>query len=178
MSIPIVIRSRQPGDAVWATHVLTSAWGGTRVVTRGQVHDAAELPGLVATTRHVETDAPLAMGVGLPEEPVGLLTYRIAGNELEIVTLNSVRERVGVGIGTALVTAAIEIARGSGCRRVWLITTNDNLPALRFYQRRGFRLSALYPDALAASRRLKPEIPLEGRDGIALRDELELEFPL
>ncbi|MGW8250920.1 MAG: GNAT family N-acetyltransferase, partial [Anaerolineales bacterium] len=57
-----------------------------------------------------------------------------------------------------------------------LITTNDNLPALRFYQKRGFHLVALYPNALAESRRLKPEIPFKGLDGIPLRDEIELEM--
>jgi ribosomal protein S18 acetylase RimI-like enzyme len=75
--------------------------------------------------------------------------------------------------------AAIEaVAREHGCVRLWLVTTNDNLGALRFYQRRGFRLTALRPDALGAARRLKPEIPLVGDFGIPLRDELELEKPL
>jgi Acetyltransferase (GNAT) family len=68
--------------------------------------------------------------------------------------------------------------REAGCRRVWLITTNDNLRALRFYQRRGFRLVAVHPDALARSRELKPSIPEIGLDGIPLRDELELELLL
>ncbi len=157
MSEPMAVRELQPADAPWVADVLTSAWGSTRVVTRGHLHDAARLPGLVAT---------------LAARPAGLLTYRIASGELEIVTLNSLRE--GLGIGCALVAAVVEIARRSTCRRVWLITTNDNLPALRFYQRRGFRLVALHPDAIAAARRLKPEIPLTGRDGIALRDEIEL----
>jgi hypothetical protein len=62
---------------------------------------------------------------------------------------------------------------------VWLVTTNDNLVALRFYQRRGFRLSALRPGAVdEARRRLKPAIPDAGAFGIPLRDELELELRL
>ena len=69
-------------------------------------------------------------------------------------------------------------AVAAGCRRLWLITTNDNLPALRFYQRRGFVLAALHRDAIAASRRLKPQIPLLGLDNIPIRDELELEMAL
>jgi len=159
MPEPIVVRELQPADAAWAAAVLTASWGSTRVVTRGRLHDATLLPGLVAT---------------IDGQPAGLLTYRIADSELEVVTLNSLRE--GTGIGGALITAAVAIARRATCRRVWLITTNDNLAALRFYQKRGFRLAALYPDAIAASRRLKPEIPCTGRDGIALRDELELEL--
>lgn len=62
--------------------------------------------------------------------------------------------------------------------RLWLITTNDNMEALRFYQKRGFILSALYPNALEESRKLKPEIPEVGLEGIPLRDEIELEFKL
>jgi acetolactate synthase regulatory subunit len=51
--------------------------------------------------------------------------------------------------------------------------------ALRFYQRRGFRLAALHAGAVDDSRaRLKPEIPVTGDHGIALRDELELEVEL
>ena len=61
---------------------------------------------------------------------------------------------------------------------MWLITTNDNLNALRFYQGRGFRLVAVHPGAVEASRRLKPQIPELGSFGIPIRDELELELSL
>jgi GNAT superfamily N-acetyltransferase len=106
----------------------------------------------------------------------GLVTYRISGAECEIVTLDSLES--GLGIGTALLKAALAAARQAGCRRAWLITTNDNLDALGFYQKRGFVLTALYPGALVQSRLLKPQIPLVGQHGIPLRDELELEVRL
>jgi ribosomal protein S18 acetylase RimI-like enzyme len=61
---------------------------------------------------------------------------------------------------------------------LFLVTTNDNTPALRFYQKRGFVLSALRPNAIAENRKVKPEIPLTGQDGIPIRDELELEMHL
>src|SRR5205823_2603833 len=82
------------------------------------------------------------------------------------------------GVGTELLQAVKQHALGAGCRRLWLVTTNDNLSALRFYQRRGFTLCVLRPNALEAARRLKPEIPLSGDYGIPLRDELELEMAL
>ena len=110
------------------------------------------------------------------EEPVGLITYEILGDACEITVLLSVVEKIGVG--SALIGAVKEMARQAGCHRLWLITTNDNTPALRFYQRRGFTLAALHVNALEYSRRLKPEIPLIGLDGIPLRDEIELEMPL
>jgi len=108
--------------------------------------------------------------------PIGLVTYRIDGDECEITTLNSLVE--GIGIGSALVAAIKDAAVSAECKRLWLITTNDNLPALRFYQKRGFLLVAVHRNALQQSRRLKPEIPLVGRDGIPLRDEIELEMLL
>lgn len=110
------------------------------------------------------------------KNPAGLLTYRIKGPDCEIVTIDSTSE--GEGIGTSLIDAVKGRARTKGCRRLWLITTNDNLSALGFYQRRGFRFSALYPNALEASRKLKPQIPMKAANGIPIRDELELELEL
>jgi ribosomal protein S18 acetylase RimI-like enzyme len=109
-------------------------------------------------------------------EAVGLATYRIDGDECEIVTIDALVE--GEGIGTALLDAVADAARAARCRRVWLITTNDNLRALRFYQRRGYVLVALHREAIAESRRLKPSIPETGEHGIPIRDELELELGL
>ncbi len=136
-------------------------WGAETVVAHGVVYHAPDLPGFVA-----ERDG----------ERVGLLTYRIDGDACEVVTIDSTQP--GGGIGTALLDAVAATARDAGCARLWLITTNDNLHALRFYQRRGFALVAVHRNAVAAARRLKPQIPLLGLDGIPLRDEIELELPL
>ena len=105
---------------------------------------------------------------------MGLITYRIRDGEAEILSLDSCRENEG--IGTALLNAAIAEVKQKGCRRIVLITTNDNTRALRFYQKRGFDIVCFYRNALAASRKLKPEIPLSGIDGIPLRHEIELEM--
>ena len=145
----------------WAARLLEQRWGGTQIVSRGRVHQAERLPGFAALR---------------DDQPAGLVTYNIANNECEIVSLDSLYE--GRGVGSALVGAVIELAMRQNRRRVWLITTNDNLPALRFYQKRGFKLTAVYPNALEISRKLKPQIPLTGLDGILLRDEIELEYPL
>jgi ribosomal protein S18 acetylase RimI-like enzyme len=110
------------------------------------------------------------------EKRVGLITYRVDGDGCEIITLNSLMERIG--IGTALVKAVQSKAASSNWRRLWLITTNDNLQALSFYQRRGFSLAALHRNAVDLSRKLKPEIPQIGFNGIPIRDELELEMLL
>jgi GNAT superfamily N-acetyltransferase len=77
-----------------------------------------------------------------------------------------------------LIDAVRQEAQRAGCKRLWLITTNDNLTALRFYQRRGFVLVAVHRNAVELSRKLKPQIPLIGEHGIPIRDEIELEMPL
>ena len=155
------VRPLDQDDCEWVARFLEEHWGSTQIVTRGTVHHADRLPGFVATQE---------------DKPVALLTYRVYGSQCEIVTLDSLVE--GIGIGSALIAAVRDAALRAGCTRLWLITTNDNLPALRFYQRRGFVLAALYPNALEQSRRLKPGISLVGIDGIPLRDEIELEMIL
>ena len=110
------------------------------------------------------------------DDVAGLVTYHIVGGACEVVTIDAVREHRGTG--TALLEAVHEVARKAGCSRTWLVTTNDNVEALRFYQRRGFELVAVHRGALEAARRLKPEIALVGNYGIPIRDEIELEYRL
>ncbi len=148
-------------DLAWALALLQERWGESRVVSRGQIHHADRLPGFVAWRG---------------DERQGLATYRVSGGTCELVTLDALVR--GEGIGSALLEAVVQEARRAACARLWCITTNDNLQALRFYQRRGFVLAALRREALDLSRRLKPCIPAVGRNGIPLRDELELEHPL
>jgi len=103
---------------------------------------------------------------------LGVATYVPDGESCELLTLHAEPRRRG--IGTALIEAVLAETR---CRRLWLITTNDNTDALRFYQRRGFRLAELHPGAVDRSRAtLKPEIPEIGDHGVPLRDELVLEL--
>jgi len=129
------------------------------VVSRGRLHHADRLPGFVAV---------------LWGQNVGLITYHIVDRQGEVVTINSLVERQG--IGTALIEAVRREAVAAECVRLWLITTNDNLPALRFYQKRGFTRVQVYPNAVERSRQLKPDIPLAGQHGIPIRDEIELEL--
>ena len=157
----IEVRTLREADRPWAVRVVETRWGSRMLVSRGQVHDADDLPAFVAVR---------------DGESVGLATYCIAGDECELVSLDSLI--AGRGIGSALLAAVRDMAARSGCQRLWLITTNDNVAALRFYQKRGFSLVAIHRSALDTSRRLKPQIPLIGLDGIPLRDEMELEMGL
>lgn len=155
------IRPVEDFDRDWLRKTLTQL-GQIRIVSRGRLtEDAATLPGFLA-----ERD----------ETKVGYALVRIDKDELEVVALEALTRRQGVG--TALLAAVAVEARKAGCARVWLITTNDNLDAVRFYQRRGWDLVALHRDAVTAGRQLKPEIPEVGDYGLPIRHELEFELLL
>jgi ribosomal protein S18 acetylase RimI-like enzyme len=157
----VTVRAVRDTDRPWVKAFVTERWGSEIVVARGRVLHPDDLPGFVAEDR---------------TEAVGLVTYLVEDGDCEVVTIDSVVE--GRGVGTALLDTVTAEAGRAGCRRIWLITTNDNLNALRFYQGRGFRLVAVHPGAVEESRRLKPEIALVGKFGIPIRDELELELTL
>ena len=156
-----MVRSIRPDDRPWMSRLLKKYWGSAKVVTRGRIYRGDKLPGFIAVRN---------------ERPVGLITYRIEKAECEIVTLNSLNE--GIGIGSELLGAVKKTAESSGCRRLWLITTNDNTPAIRFYRKRGFVIVAVHRNAMNESRRLKPEIPKTGVDGVPITDEIEMEIML
>jgi GNAT superfamily N-acetyltransferase len=103
---------------------------------------------------------------------VGVLTYIVDDDSCEVLTLHVAEQ--WHGIGSALLREIEWVARDAGCHRLWLITTNDNLDALRFYQRRGFQLANLHAGGIIRDRKLKPEIPAIGEYGIFINDELEL----
>jgi len=155
------IREIEQKDKPWIERLLTKHWSSPKIISRGKIHWANKLPGFIAESG---------------QKRIGLVTYKIENNECEIVTLNSEVQKKGVG--TLLVEKTKETARGKNCKRVWVVTTNDNLNALRFYQKRDFHLVKVHRNALDLSRKLKPEIPKIGLNGIALRDEIELEHKL
>jgi GNAT superfamily N-acetyltransferase len=140
---------------------IIDAWGAEVVAVHGTLYYPADLPGF---------------GAFSDENMPGLITYHIGENSIEVVTLNSWQE--GLGIGSALIKEVVQFAVLGGYKRLWLITTNDNTHALRFYQKHGFTISAIYPNAISVSRKLKPEIPMTGLDGIPIRDEIEMEMTL
>lgn len=157
----LVIRRIRRDDAEHVAARCRDIWGADIVVVHEAVYRPAELDGFLA-----ERAGILA----------GIVTYLIRAGACEIVTLDAFPATQGTG--TALVAAVTAEARRAGVARLWLMTTNDNLNALRFYQRRGFTLVALYRDAVERARRLKPTIPPIGAYGIPIRDEIELELVL
>jgi N-acetylglutamate synthase-like GNAT family acetyltransferase len=155
------IRPVTKKDRQWVAALLKEWWAGPLIITRGKTHRADELPGFIAEENG---------------KAIGLITYEKSGKEGEIVSMNSLAE--GKGVGSSLAEAVKDACTKDGCQRLWLVTSNDNTKALRFWQKRGFRLAAVYPGAIEQTRKTKPDIPLTGNDGIPIKDEIELEMIL
>jgi ribosomal protein S18 acetylase RimI-like enzyme len=152
------VRAAEPADRE-RVNTFLGDHNAALVARLDQLVDARRQPALLA-----EEDGELA----------GVATYIVGATDCEVLTLNAAQPWQGVG--TELLREVEQIAAEHGCTRLWLITTNDNVDALRFYQRRGFRFATVHPGAVDGSRlRLKPGIPETGDYGIPIRDEIELE---
>lgn len=136
-------------------------WCSTDMSIRGKIIDGTKLDGFL-----LQEDNKI----------IGLVTYKFFEDVCEIVSLDSKKENIG--IGTALLKEIEKVAIESNCKKMRLITTNDNLRALQFYQKRGYCLTKIYPNAMDEVRKVKPDVPLLGENNIPLRDEIELEKKL
>jgi ribosomal protein S18 acetylase RimI-like enzyme len=152
----MLVRELRETDRSWAAALVAAHFGSTATMSRGVLHDTDVLPGLVAEEQG---------------ERIGLLQYRRAADQLEIVVLIAYRPREGGG--RRLLEAATEVARVQTCRRLWLITTNDNRSARALYRAVGWRECAIHRGAVTEARRLKPSISLTGPTGEAIEDEIE-----
>jgi len=159
MNEPVIVIERMSDDwlrgatRLWARH-----WGEPTVVSRGRLHDLRSLPGLVAVNGHL----------------AGVVTYRMDGQEVEVVSLDA--DEPGAGAGQLLLAAIERLVVERGLRRAWLITTNDNTSAIEFYQSLGWQHVETYEGALRMARSVKPSIPDVGENGVAIEDELEFEW--
>ncbi|MFN0137492.1 MAG: N-acetyltransferase family protein [Phycisphaerae bacterium] len=159
----IAVRTIMHADRDWISALFTQHFGGPEIDSRDESFDTCKLPGLVA-----EIDGRLV--AALSHTPM------LPNTVCEIIALASAERCVGAG--SALLDACIAAARVAGCSRLFLTTGNDNTPALRFYQKRGWRIVAIHRDAMTRARVRKPTLPLTGHDGILIADELELEYAL
>ena len=157
----MTIREINPEYREEVNRILKAEWDCPPSISRGRAIDTTALPGFVSLA-----------DTGI----TGVITYNIEGEKCEIVTLNSFDENKG--IGTALIHAVLTAAKKRGCHTLWLITTNDDTGAIRFYQKRGFDLVAVHINAIEESRRIKPSIPLVGMHGIPIKHEFEFEMTL
>lgn len=140
---------------------LQKHWFSTDMVVRGKIIDMTVVDGYIMLD---------------DDEIIGLVTYTVSDSECEILSLDSIKENIG--IGSQLVNCVVDKAKQLQCNKIKLITTNDNLNAMKFYQKRGFETVKIYPNAVTYARTLKPSIPLIGNYGIPLKHEIEFEMKL
>lgn len=153
MSITKIINSnRERVVAFFKEH-----WGSTEMVISTGVYDCSQLDGFI----YEENDKIL-----------GLVTYTRCEHGAEIISLDSIKE--GKGIGSLLMNEIEKFVQKKGIEHVSLVTTNDNLNALKFYQKRGYKIKAVFPDAVQKAREMKPSIPFVGHNGIPINDEIFL----
>lgn len=156
----VTVRDMEQRDHAWVEALLERDLCGRRQARLGELLDPLQHPGLVAERNG---------------EPIGVATLIEGADAFEILTLNATEHRQGAG--SALLETVIHVAAASGHRRVWLVTTNDNLQALRFYLRRGMRVAKVLAGAIDADRELKPSIPVtNAENGMPIHDLIELEI--
>ena len=158
---PVPVRPLTAGDRGWVRATLVRNWSSTTVARRGELIEAGDLSGYVAL---------------LGGRRTGLVLVDVRNGDLEVVAI-STRTRMQ-GVGHALIKQCVEQARERGCRRVWLITTNNNTAAIAFYQHIGMDLCAYHRYGVRALRLLKPSIPLRDSTGVRIDHELEFELLL
>lgn len=159
--IQLSIREIQAEDKDWIRKTTEELFGADYIFDDGKKKFPYKLPGFIAFKG---------------TNKVGIVSLEVIDEECEIVAIESLKPKIG--IGSKLLEATKDYAKKNSCSRVWLITTNDNLSALKFYQKRGFCLVKINRDAVTEGRKIKPEIPLTGENDIPIRDEIELEFLL
>lgn len=161
MDTTLQFRECTQADAAFVTKIMDEYWGGEPLLIRDKNYYPSKLPGIIA-----ENGTKLA----------GFIFYEIQKRDCEIVVFEVFDKWKGTG--TALIELLRVIAKKQSCERIFLMTHNDNLDALRFYQRRGFSISGIRLNSMARARKIKPSIPLIGDYNIPIRDEIDLEMPL
>ena len=153
---PVEVRTATDDDRAGIASLFLSDFGRSKLVAFGEEFQVESVPAIVA-----DMDGDLA----------GAIAYRMHGDTLQIVALATDPEWQRSGVGARLLDHAESVARQSGSSHVAVSTTNDNLPALYFYQRRGYRLTEVLTDAITAAR---GQTGLVGFAGIPMRDEFHL----
>jgi ribosomal protein S18 acetylase RimI-like enzyme len=154
--LPVLVREGSPADREKALELFKRDFGPAQLVSYGEAISLENAAALVA-----ETDGEIA----------GALAWRPFDGALHILALATDPMWQRAGVGGHLVAEAELLARRQNWPRVIVTITNDNLPALYFYQRRGYRVSAILRDSIAAHTR---DAKAVGFAGIPILDEIQL----
>lgn len=154
---PLTTRPAMSADRPRIEELALHFWDETSVDCLDRQYDVLDCPAFLACDG---------------QEVAGLASYQPERDleALVLVLLNVVPGYQGRGGGRALLDAVCREAVRQGLAHVLVVTTNDDLPALAFYQRYGFRISAVIPGRVVEHH--GGEQP--GFAGISVRDEIRL----
>jgi ribosomal protein S18 acetylase RimI-like enzyme len=153
---PVLVRQALDGDRPRIQELFLSDFGHLTVVAFGEVMHADQEAALVAEMK---------------DDVAGALAHRRLDSAFHIVALATDPMWQRSGVGGYLLAEAELLARREGYDRVVTSTSNDNLPSLYFFQRHGFRITAVNPDAFARHLNVANA---PGFAGIYIRDEVQL----
>jgi len=154
---PVLVRETADTDRAMALELFDRDFGRSGIIAFGQLIDLDAAPIIVA-----EMNGEIA----------GALAYRLVDAGLNIVALATDPMWQRSGVGGYLIAEAELMARRLKIPRVVVSTTNDNLPSLYFYQRRGYSITEWVPNGVARNAK---STSLVGFGGIPIRDEVRLE---
>lgn len=154
---PVLVREAADAEREAALELFRRDFGRSGIVAFGQLMDLDAFPTIVAE---------------MNGEIGGALAYRLIENGLHVVALATDPMWQRSGVGGYLIAEAELLARRLRIPRVITSVTNDNLPSLYFYQRRGYYVTDWIPNGVAKHAK---STSLIGFAGIPIRDEVRLE---
>ncbi len=158
---PALVRQAEPEDAAVVEGIFRRHYGRRTVVAFGEPVNLDECPAIVAE---------------LKGEVAGALAYRLRPGALHVVALATDPLWQRSGVASQLLAEAEVLAARHGLERLAASASNDNLPALYFYQRHGLTITEVVPRALLPHAGSLPGG--RGFGGIPVRDEVRLEKEL
>lgn len=157
----LIIKRIDENDKDKIIKIIEKEWGSRIIVSKGKKYNINDLPGFIAK---------------FDNKIVGIITYYINNKKCEIISLNVIKENIG--IGTKLIEQVKLEALNKKCKKILLITTNDNINAIKFYQKKGFNIKKVNINAIKRSRKIKPGIPEKGFYNIPILHEVEFELKI
>jgi len=153
---PVLVRQAAPEDREPSLALFRHDFGRAAIVAFGEVMTLENHPAIVAEMKG---------------ELAGALAYRLQPGAFQIIALATDPMWQRSGVASHLVGEAELLTRRHGLSRLVFATTNDNLPALYFYQRRGWTITEVAAGAMIT----RSPAAHVGFAGIPVRDEIRLE---
>jgi ribosomal protein S18 acetylase RimI-like enzyme len=131
-------------------------WGEEEQLTFDRKFIVAELPTYLAKAGNII---------------IGFASYAEVNDAIIIVALGVLPQYQNAAVGKSLIERVEAEAKGLQKKKLLVSTSNDELPALAFYQSLGFQIYEVKPNVIAQ----KHGKILKGIGGLPVRDELRLQ---